>query len=62
MIAREESWRAIDQHAATCPLQRDKISERLRTLEISYGRLLGFLLGSGALGGVTGAVVSKLMP
>ena len=61
MLARDEANRAILAHLQLCPLTRDNIANRLRTLEISYGRLIGFLLGSGILGGAAGGIAAKLL-
>jgi hypothetical protein len=58
MVAREEAWRAINEHTQHCPFVADKINDRLRTVEISMGRLIGFMLGSGALGGAAGGIAA----
>ncbi len=61
LIARDEANQAILSHLSLCPLARENVTARLTALEISYGRLIGFLLGSGILGGLAGGVVSKLI-
>ena len=58
MLAREEAWRAINEHAEHCSFSTDDHSNRLRQVEISMGRLIGFMLGSGALGGATGGLAA----
>ena len=60
LIASERD-RAIKTHAETCRLQADNIPERLRSLELSYAKLTGFMVGSGLLGGVSGIVASKII-
>jgi len=62
MIAREEALRVIDRHTEQCPFSLSRVEYRVRCLEISYGRLIGFLLGAGILGGTAGGIVSKLLP
>ena len=61
MIARDEARRAIIEHLHLCPFSLDNLNERLRTIEMSFSRLVGFMLGSGLLGGVAGSIVAKLM-
>jgi hypothetical protein len=58
MIAREEAWRAIDDHRKSCIFSEEDCAARLRTVEISLGRLVGFMIGSGVLGGVAGGLTS----
>lgn len=62
MIAREEANRIILQHLSLCPFAMDKVSERLRSVELSFSKLVGFMLGSGLLGGAAGAIVNHLWP
>lgn len=62
LIAREEATAAIDRHALACPFAASRVEYRVRCLEISYGRLMGFLLGSGILGGAAGGIAAKLLP
>lgn len=58
LIAREEAWRVIAEHARSCPLATGDVEARLRGVEISLGRLIGFMLGAGILGGAAGGVVA----
>ena len=62
LIAEAAARQVVIEHISHCPFLADKISDRLRNLEISFGRLIGFMLGSGLLGGVAGSIVAKLMP
>ena len=61
MVARDEANRAILTHLRLCPFAVDKVNERLRVMEMSFSRLVGFMLGSGLLGGIAGSIVAKLM-
>lgn len=61
LIARDEAERAIQQHLRLCPLATLKVEDRLRGVEISLARLIGFMLGSGLLGGTAGALITKLI-
>jgi hypothetical protein len=62
MIAREEANAIILQHLRLCPFAVEDIGKRLRSMELGFSKLLGFMLGSGILGGAAGAAVSKLWP
>jgi hypothetical protein len=61
-IAAEEAYRAIHKHAQECSFAKEEISKRLRYVEISLARLVGFLIGSGVLGGIAGGLTAKLIP
>jgi hypothetical protein len=61
LLAREESERTILQHLSLCPFSNLKIEERVRTIETRFALLLGFMAGSGLLGGATGAIVVKIL-
>jgi hypothetical protein len=52
----------VIEHIGLCPFAGAKVEERLRTMETSFARLIGFMIGSGALGGVAGGIVAKLIP
>jgi hypothetical protein len=60
LLAREEATKVILQHLALCPFANLKIEERVRSLETRFAALLGFMVGSGLLGGVAGAGLVKL--
>jgi hypothetical protein len=61
LIARDEANRAILQHLKLCPLAEQDVADRLRSLELSFWKLTGFMVGSGILGGGTGALLSQLL-
>ncbi|HOD84659.1 MAG TPA: hypothetical protein PKG77_24850 [Phycisphaerae bacterium] len=48
--------RALAKHAETCP-----VADRVRVLEIRVAALIGYMVGSGVVGGAAGAVIAKLM-
>lgn len=62
-IAREAAQEVIKEHVATCQtaIAFPASVERLRKLEIKTSTLIGFMAGSGALGGGIGAIAAKLM-
>lgn len=60
LIAEAAARQVVIEHISLCPFMAGKIDERVRTLETGYARLIGFMVGSGALGGAAGAVVSEL--
>jgi len=62
LIAREEARLVIHEHLTLCPLNQLEIEPRLRKLEISYARLIGFMTGSGILSGASFFTLSKLFP
>jgi hypothetical protein len=59
-IIREECTAAIRLHLAECPLNRVQVEPRLRTVETRLATLIGLVVGSGILGGATGAMAAKL--
>lgn len=61
LVARDEASKAIQAHLRWCPMIDQKIPERLRSLELSFWKLAGFMLGSGIFGGVTGGLLAKLL-
>lgn len=60
LIAADEANRQILKHLALCPLATEQIGQRLRTLECRYFLLIGLMLGSGTIGGITGATVARI--
>ena len=62
LIAEAAARQIVIEHIALCPFAADNISDRLRNMETSFARLVGFMIGSGLLGGAAGAVVARLMP
>jgi len=62
-IIRDEATKTLLQHLSLCPYATLQVEPRLRALEISYARLLGFMAGAGILGGTLGATLTKtVMP
>jgi hypothetical protein len=62
LIAEAAARQVVIEHIGLCPFAGAKVEERLRNIETSFARLIGFMIGSGLLGGATGAAVAKLMP
>lgn len=62
LVIRDEVSRLIAYHAQNCTYSTDAHPKRLRELEQRFSTLLGFMAGSGLLGGVSGALISKLWP
>ena len=60
-IAREEARTEITHHMTLCQFAADRIAERTRSLEVKLATLLGFMAGSGLLGGITGAALIKAL-
>jgi hypothetical protein len=61
LLARDEADKAIMRHLHLCPFSVDTVNVRVRKLETSFARLIGFMIGSGLLGGVAGSIVAKIM-
>ena len=47
---------ALAKHEKRCPL-----AGRVRSLEIRFATLVGYMIGSGLVGGAAGAVVAKML-
>jgi hypothetical protein len=62
LVAEAAARQVIMEHISLCPFAQAKVEERLRNVETSFARLIGFTIGSGLLGGTAGAIVAKLMP
>lgn len=60
-ITREEIRIAVDRHLNLCPFSKLGIEKRVRSIENRFMLLLGFMVGSGFFGGVTGAAVFKML-
>jgi len=60
-IIREEARKVIKEHLILCPFAQLDIEERIRKQENRFHLLVGFMLGSGVLGGAAGAVVFKAL-
>ena len=61
LIVRDETNILLLNHLRLCPLIGNKIEERIRTLETKLAKLIGFMIGSGLLGGASGAIVAKFL-
>jgi hypothetical protein len=59
LIAREEAWKAIDEHRNRCPFAALCIETRIRAMENRFWLLIGFMFGSGLIGGTAGAALFK---
>jgi len=62
LIAEAAARQVVIEHIRLCPFAGADVEKRLRNMEADYARLIGFMVGSGLLGGVAGSVVAKLMP
>lgn len=62
LIAEAAARQVVIEHLGLCPFTKDDVNKRLRSMEIRFGTLLGFMVGSGILGGVSGALLTKLLP
>jgi hypothetical protein len=61
LVARDEASKAIIQHLRLCPMADQQIPQRLRSLELNFWKLVGFMAGSGLLGGLAGGLAAKLI-
>jgi len=61
LIAEAAARQVVIEHINLCPFAGSKIDERVRTLETNYARLIGFMFGSGMIGGATAAGIAKLL-
>ena len=61
LIAREVAEDKVIQHLSLCPFSKGNIESRLRLIEISFARLVGFMLGSGIIGGTIGATLGQII-
>jgi len=60
-IVIEETKKEIMEHLNLCPFAKLDIEGRVRTIEQRWAALMGFMLGSGILGGTAGALLTKLL-
>jgi len=56
-ISREAALTVIKEHVATCSVS--ELTKRVDILEARFYVLIGAVIGSGALGGVTAGIVLK---
>jgi len=61
LVAEGAARQVVMEHLSLCPFGKANCEQRLRALETNFARLIGFMLGSGALGGATGAILSHLL-
>ena len=59
LLARDEANTLLLSHLNQCPLIISNIETRTRKLETSFAKLSGFMVGSGLLGGLSGAGLSS---
>ena len=59
LIAANEASKIIGTHLHLCPFAQLDIEPRIRTIEQRFCLLLGALLGSGIIGGATGATIAQ---
>jgi hypothetical protein len=62
LLARDEISKALIAHLSLCPLAGQDVSTRLRNLEVSYARLVGYMIGSGLISGASIFALSKTLP
>ena len=62
LVAKDEINKALIQHLALCPFSKDQVPNRLRQMELKFATLVGFMVGSGIIGGTVGALLGKLLP
>ena len=60
-IIRDEIQSALIQHLGLCPLARDDVQKRLRSIELTINRLIGFMLGSALIGGAAGGAIQHIL-
>jgi hypothetical protein len=60
-LARDEFNALIQSHVNWCPFSKLEIEKRLRQTEGRFSMLIGFMIGSGILGGAAGGLVAQLM-
>ncbi len=61
LIIRDETNKLLLAHLRLCPFVSNEIEKRTRHLETQLAKLIGFMIGSGLLGGMSGAAVAKLL-
>lgn len=57
----EDARKIVAEHEASCPFSKLKIEERVRSVEMRFTTLIGFMAGSGVLGGVAGGAIFKAL-
>jgi hypothetical protein len=59
LIAEAAARQVVLEHIKLCPFAGLDIEKRLRCVELNLGKLIGFMAGSGLLGGTLGAAIVK---
>ena len=57
----EEARKVVAKRGDECPFTKLKIEERVRSVEMHFTTLIGFMAGSGLLGGVAGGAIFKAL-
>jgi hypothetical protein len=58
-VATVAAWTVIKEHIKTC--EGAKMSPRVRSVERRLSWIFGFMAGTGFLGGIAGAIITKLL-
>ena len=61
LVAEAAARQIVIEHISLCPFSGTKVEERLRTVESNFKLLIGFMVGSGLLGGAAGGLVAQLL-
>lgn len=62
LLARAAAEQTVDHHARNCAFNAQDGERRIRKLEQTLARLIGFMIGSGILGGTLGSALTRLFP
>jgi hypothetical protein len=60
LVARDEANKAIASHETNCDLHKNQIEPRLRMLECSHAKILGYMLGTSVTTSSLTATLIKL--
>ena len=65
-VAQETARTILQDHAQSCPLTAlsssvQELQTRVAAIELSKAKLVGFMAGAGAFGGVSAEVLSRLI-
>jgi hypothetical protein len=61
LIVHDEVNKCLLTHLKLCPFATNQIEPRLRQLENKHAALIGFMFGSGLLGGGLGAAAVRIL-
>jgi hypothetical protein len=59
--AAEEALSVVKEHTENCNFAKLQIEQRVRMVEMRFTTLIGFMAGSGLLGGVAGGAIFKAL-